>query len=91
MKVNEQLSLWDSARAGREATKDLSNGLGPFREDEPETLEHLQKLDRNFDCSNYDRCLSFASNKLWGSFTCGGCRKAKGTPMGLNKILGEVR
>ena len=90
MKVNEQLGLWDFVRSQREQAKDLSNGLGPFRAEEPETLEHLQGLDRNFDCSNYDRCLSFASNKLWGSFTCGGCRRSSQTPVGLSKIFGEV-
>jgi len=90
IKVNEQLSLWDSHREGREKAKGLENRFGPFQVQESETSEDVSLIKRNFECSNYDKCLSFASKNLWGSFTCEGCRKTGRVLMGLNKIFAEV-
>ena len=45
----------------RSSSAEPANGLEPA---EP---------PRNFDCSNYDRCLSLAAALDWRSFTCDGC------------------
>ena len=87
IKVSEQLSLWDAHRRHHELRKELDNSFGPYRLVEVEG-EEPPAIHRNFDCGNYDKCLSFASNNLWHSFTCGGCRKVPRNF--LNKVPSEV-
>ena len=90
IRMTEQVSLWDQHRSIREKVVDVGNKFGPFKRDEAaEDADLADDLERKFDCSNYDKCLSFASRHLWGSFTCGGCRKGSPEDMKLTKVAGE--
>ncbi len=65
----KQMSLWDFFRELEEASRVQTNGLGPFEAGKEEDIW------RYFSCNNYDACLTKASNHLWNSFSCAGCRK----------------
>lgn len=67
--ANQQMSLWDFYHEMEENRRVANNALGPF------TAGKDEDISRYFDCNNYDACLTKASNELWQSFSCHGCRK----------------
>ena len=79
VKTSEQVSLWDFHREVEESEVNYRNSLGPFAAAEE------QEIVRYFDCTNYAKCLNFASGSLWHSFSCEGCRKSKG--LTIRRIL----
>lgn len=45
---------------------------GPFHAEQIEGVNFPQPT-RNYDCANYDTCLSIAGGLDWDDFTCRGC------------------
>jgi hypothetical protein len=68
----QQLDLWQHMRYLVSVDIDEKNGVGPYKG------EGVELITRNFDCSNYNACLTFAGLNSWDTFVCSGCRKTEG-------------
>lgn len=73
VRANQQRVLWEFVESGLAALVDIRNKVGPFH-----ILENEQ-VYRHLYCRNYERCLDFAANNKWPSFSCENCTHARGT------------